>query len=52
MTIRKQGSATGRVLGVENADPELESALGEEPEGKLAGRPILWQDPAADGDDD
>jgi hypothetical protein len=55
MTIRKQGSATGRVLGVENADPELEPALGGEPEGDgFVDRPLQGRQapPAADGDDD
>jgi hypothetical protein len=55
MTIRKQGSATGRVLGVENADPEPALDKEQEPEDTLVDRPCQGTRPlrpAPDGDDD
>lgn len=62
MTIRKQGSATGRVLGVESADPDQEPAAGGEPEDDggepeddgFVDRPLQGRQapPGADGDDD
>jgi hypothetical protein len=54
MTIRKQGSATGRVLGVEGADPEQDPAVAEDQEpadGLLVDRPLQTR-PAPAGDDD
>jgi hypothetical protein len=54
MTIRKTGAVTGRILGVENADPEQEPAVaeGQEPdEGLLVDRP-LQKNPAPAEDDD
>lgn len=57
MTIRKTGAVTGRVLGVENVDPEPEPALGEEqePEDLLVDRPLQGTRPlrpSPDEDDD
>ena len=53
MTIRKQGSATGRVLGVESPQPDLEPLADEagEDDGLPADRP-LQTPPAPAGDDD
>jgi hypothetical protein len=53
MTIRKTGAVTGRIIGVEGADPEPEPTSGEEldPEDTLAGRPPQTR-PAPAGDDD
>jgi hypothetical protein len=50
MTIRKQGSATGRVLGVESPEPDLEPPADEagEDEGLPGGRPLQGDAPAAD----
>jgi hypothetical protein len=50
MTIRKQGSATGRVLGVESPEPDLEplaDGAGED-DGLLVDRPLQGGAPAAD----
>lgn len=50
MTIRKQGSATGRVLGVESPQPGPEPLADEagEDDGLLADRPLQGGAPAAD----
>jgi hypothetical protein len=50
MTIRKQGSATGRVLGVESPQPDPESLADEagEGDGLPADRPLQGGAPAAD----